>query len=129
MFLPRFSRGHYSQLRLFCSSAAPLILLAALLPVTAQADIIGPGSGSRRAKPPPLILVVGPKVLDEIHKAGFDCAALKDVVEEARPGDNPGAYVDQHLIPLMVTCQNGKKFFVTLPYKAEDPGGAVLPLD
>jgi len=122
-------RSRYSRLGLFCSSAARLLLLPALLPVTAHADIIGPNGGSQRPQPPPLIFVVGPKVMEEIHKAGFDCPLLEDVVEKARPGDNPGTYVDLHLIPLTVTCQNGKKFFVTLPYKAEDPGGSVLPLD
>jgi hypothetical protein len=113
------------------SSVAKLILIAALLPVTVRADVIPPWGGKRpeRPTPPPLILVKGPEILEKIRKAGFDCPGLSDVLEQAQPGVDPATYEVQHLMPLKVTCQNGKHFFVTLPFTSEAAGGEVLSLD
>ncbi|HKM88067.1 MAG TPA: hypothetical protein VJX48_05640 [Xanthobacteraceae bacterium] len=129
------SQSRLSQFRIFferfpASSVAKLALMAALLPVTVRADIL-PYGGKRpeRPTPAPLILVKGPEILEKIHKAGFDCAGLNDVLEQAQPGVDPATYEAQHLMPLMVTCQNGKRFFVTLPFTSEDAGGEVLSLD
>lgn len=130
------SQSRLSQFRIFlerfpASSVAKLALMAALLPVTVRADILPPWGGKRpeRPTPAPLILVKGPAILEKIHKAGFDCAGLNDVLEHAQPGVDPATYEAQHLMPLMVTCQNGKRFFVTLPFTSEDAGGEVLSLD
>ena len=105
--------------------------MAALLPVTVRADVISPWGGKRpeRPTPVPLILVKGPEILEKIRKAGFDCAGLRDVLEQSQPGVDPATYQAQHLMPLMVTCQNEKHFFVTLPFASEDAGGKVLSLD
>jgi hypothetical protein len=109
--------------------AAKALLMFVMLPLAAHADIIGPGPRPQPPTPPPLLLIKGPQILDKIHKAGFDCAALGDVTEEPRPGTNPAVYADEHVMPLMVTCSNGKKFFVTLPYNSGDPGDEVAALD
>jgi hypothetical protein len=110
---------------------APVMAFSLFVTMTfaGHADIIGPGPRPQPPTPPPLLFVKGPQILDKIHKAGFDCAALSDVVEEPRRGTNPVTYADQHVMPLMVTCSNGKKFFVTLPYNSGDPGGEVAALD
>lgn len=130
------SQSCLSQARIFferfpVSSVARVALLVALLPVTARADVLPPWGGKRpdRPTPAPLILVKGPEILEKIHKAGFDCAGLNDVLEQAQPGVDPATYKARHLMPLMVTCQNGKRFFVTLPFTSEDAGGEVLSLD
>jgi hypothetical protein len=130
------SQSCLSQYRIFFgrfpfSSVAKLILIAALLPVTVRADMIAPWGGRRpeRPTPPPLILVKGSEILEKIRKAGFDCGGLNDVLEQAQPGVDPSTYEAQHLMPLKVTCQNGKHFFVTLPFTSEDAGGEVLSLD
>ena len=130
------SRSCLSQFRFFFerfsfSSIAKLALLVALLPVTVRADVLPPWGGKRPERPPPapLILVKGPEILKKIHKAGFDCAGLDDVLEQAQPGVDPATYQARHLMPLLVTCQNGKHFFVTLPLTSEDAGGEVLSLD
>jgi len=130
------SQSCLSQFRIFferfpVSSVAKLALLAALLPVTVRADILSPWGGKRPDRPPPapLILVKGPEILEKIHKTGFNCSGLNDVLEQAQPGVDPATYQAQHLMPLKVTCQNGKHFFVTLPFTSEDTGGEVLSLD
>lgn len=131
------SQSCFSQIRVFferfpVSSIAKLALMAALLPVTVRADIIPPWGGKRPERPtppPPLILVKGPEILEKIRKAGFDCAGLNDVLEQPQPGVDPATYEAQHLMPLKVTCQNGKHFFVTLPFTSKDAGGEVLSLD
>lgn len=130
------SQSRFSQFRIFlerfpASSVAKLALMAALLPVSVRADMLPPWGGKRpeRPTPAPLILVKGPEILERIHKAGFDCAGLNDVLEQAQPSIDPATYKAQHLMPLMVTCQNGKRFFVTLPFTSEDAGGEVLSLD
>lgn len=130
------SQSCLSQFRIFFerfpfSSVAKLALMAALLPVTVRADVLPPWGGKRleRPTPPPLILVKGPEILEKIRKAGFDCAGLNDVLEQAQPGIDPATYNAQHLVPLKVTCQNGKHFFVTLPFTSEDAGGEVFSLD
>ena len=115
-------------LLVFIISATAFSLLV-MMTLAGHADIIGPGPRLQPPTPPPLLLVKGPQILDKIHKAGFDCAALSDVVEEPRPGTNPVVYADQHVMPLMVTCSNGKKFFVTLPYSSDEPGGEVVALN
>ncbi len=130
------SKSCLSQIRAFlehfpCSSVVKLALMAVLLPVTVRADILPYGGGKRpdRPTPAPLILVKGPEILEKIHKAGFDCTGLNDVLEQAQPGVDPATYQAQHLMPLKVTCRNGKHFFVTLPFTSEDAGGEVLSLD
>lgn len=126
----------FSELRVFferfpVSSVAKLALIVALLPVTVRADVLPPWGGKRpdRPTPAPLILVKGPAILEKIRKAGFDCAGLRDVLEQPQPGVDPATYEAQHLMPLKVTCQNGKHFFVTLPSTSKDAGGEVLSLD
>jgi hypothetical protein len=116
--------------RFFSLAAAAITLMATLPLVAARADMLSPfGPRGPRTKPSPLMVVVGAKVMEKIHQAGFDCPALDDVIEKPRPGDDPGRYVEQHLTPLIVTCAGGKKYFVTLPYRSEDSGGAVVSLD
>jgi hypothetical protein len=111
------------------TASATAFSLLVIMTLAGHADIIGPGPRPQPPTPPPLLLIKGPQILDKIHKAGFDCAALGDVTEEPRPGTNPAVYADEHVMPLMVTCSNGKKFFVTLPYNSGDPGGEVAALD
>jgi hypothetical protein len=111
------------------AASAMAFSLLVMMTLAGHADIIGPGPRPQPPTPPPLLLVKGPQILDKIHKAGFNCAALSDVVEEPRPGTNPVLYADQHVMPLMVTCSNGKKFFVTLPYSSDQPGGEVDALN
>ena len=111
------------------AASAMAFSLLVMMTLAGRADIIGPGPRPQPPTPPPLLLVKGPQILDKIHKAGFDCAALSDVVEEPRPGTNPVVYADQHVMPLMVTCSSGKKFFVTLPYSSDQPGGEVDALN
>ena len=124
-----------SQLRIFferfpVSSVAKLALMAALLPVTVRADVIPPWGGKRPERSTPIpILVRGPEILEKIRKAGFDCTGPRDVLEQAQPGVDPATYQAQHLMPLKVTCENGKHFFVTLPFTSKDAGGEVLSLD
>jgi len=106
--------------------------MAALLPAVAQADIIPPiGGGGRRLPPlpPPLVILKGAEILKKIHKAGFECPNVTDVVEEAEAGVDPARYRAENLQPYKVTCSNGKHFLVTLPIKSEDVGGKVVALD
>ena len=130
------SQSRLSQFRIFlerfpASNVAKLALMTALLPVTVRADILPPWGGKRpdRPAPAPLILVKGPEILEKIRKAGFDCAGLNDVLEQAQPGVDPATYEARRLMPLKVTCQNGKRFFVTLPLTSADAGGEILSLD
>jgi hypothetical protein len=109
--------------------AAKALLMLVMLPLAAHADIIGPGPRPQPPTPPPLLLIKGPQILDKIHKAGFDCAALSDVAEAPKPGTNPVVYADQHVTPFIATCSSGKKFFVSLPYNFGESGGEVAALD
>jgi len=130
------SQSCLSQFRIFferfsVSSVAKLSLMAMLLPAAVRADVIPPWGGKRpdRPTPAPLILVKGPEIMEKIHRAGFSCTGLNDVLEQAQPGVDPATYQAQHLMPLKITCQNGKHFFVTLPLTSEGAGGEVLSLD
>jgi hypothetical protein len=60
---------------------------------------------------------------------GFDCAGLNDVLEQPQPGVDPAIYEAQHVMPLKVSCQNGKHFFFALPFTSTDTGGEVLSLN
>jgi hypothetical protein len=129
------SQSCLSQFRIFFgrfpfSRVVKFVLIAVLLPITVRADVIPPWGGTRPQPPtPPLILVRGGEILAKIRRAGFDCTELTDVLEQAQPGVDPATYQAQHLMPLKVTCQNGKHFFVTLPFTSGEAGGEVLSLD
>jgi hypothetical protein len=108
-----------------------IALTSNLIPVTpgaAQADMLPYGPG--RGPPPPTALIVfGSRILDQLHQAGFACVSLRDAVEQPQPGIDPEVYAAKRLIPLKVTCDGGRHFFVALPLSSSDSTGEVVALD
>lgn len=114
----------------FPTHIATLVLLSALLPASALADIIGPGPRPQRPTPPPRPPVEGGyEVMMKLRAAGYECATVDEMRKETQPSDAAATKDTQGLAPYTVTCRDGKQYKVLLPADAQDARIVVTPLN